>query len=429
MQKEKIVVGLDIGSTKICALVGRKDAFGKLEILGMGLAPSPGVERGVVLNIQKTVQGIVTAIQEAEEQSGIDIRVVNVGIAGQHIKSFKRPGSVTRGSQDNEISYEDVERLTHEMYRTVTPPGDEIIHVMPQDYTVDFETGIKEPVGHSGVKLEADFNIITAQTTAINNINKCVTRGGLEIDNLILEPVASSLATLTEEERQAGIVLVDIGGGTTDIAIFHENIMRHTAVIPQGGNVITQDIKEGCRIMEDQAETLKKKFGRAISEKARKNEFVEVPGLTNRPAKKIAIRKVAQIIEARMQEIVEKVHEEIINSGFYNKLVGGIVITGGGSQLQNCEELFQYMTKLDTRIGHPVEYLGKTKVQLSRTPMFATCVGLVLAGFRAIDDRDNQEGGDQIKSSRPNAKGFFKQIIEGTRKLLIDDFDDKDNNY
>lgn len=435
MQKDKIVVGLDIGSTKICALVGKKDEFGKIEILGMGKAESHGVIRGVVTNIDKTVDAIAEAIGEAEKQAGIDIRVVNVGIAGQHIKSMTQRGSISRNSAEDEITIHDVNRLINDMYRTVTPPGNEIIHVMPQDYIVDFETGIKEPIGMSGVRLEADFNIITAQTSAINNINRCVKKCHLEIENLILEPIASSMAVLTEEEREAGVALVDIGGGTTDVAIFYENIIRHTAVIPLGGHIITSDIKEGCKIMEDQAERLKVKFGKAIAAEANENEFVAIPGLKGRQAKEVSLNNLARIIEARMQEIIELVHNELIKSGYVNKLVGGIVITGGGSQLKCCQKLFQDMTLMDTRIGHPNEYLGKSKVEVAKNPMYATTVGLVLAGFRALDDRQEkyiQTVKTQPKSTKPEKKesnNYFRKLIEKTKSLLIDDFDNKNNNY
>ena len=353
MQKDKIVVGLDIGTTKICAIVGRKNEYGKLEVLGMGKAVSDGVIRGIVTNIDKTVHAISKAIAEAEEQAGIDIRVVNVGIAGQHIKSAVHHGSIIRKSNDDEITIEDVNRLTEEMYRIVIPPGSEIIHVMPQDYMVDYEDGIKDPVGMSGVKLEADFHVITAQTNAINNVNKCVKRAGLKIDNLILEPLASSLAVLSDEEKEAGVCLVDIGGGTTDIALFYDNIIRHTAVIPFGGNIITTDIKQGCSVMQHQAEQLKVRFGKAIAEEANPNEIVSIPGLRNRPPKEISIKNLAHIIEARMEEIIELVHTEIITSGYENKLAGGLVITGGGSQLHNVKQLFEYMTGMDARIGLP----------------------------------------------------------------------------
>ena len=390
MQKDKIVVGLDIGTTKICAIVGRKNEYGKLEVLGMGKAVSDGVIRGIVTNIDKTVMAIEKAVAEAEEQSGIDIRVVNVGIAGQHIKSAIHHGSITRNSTEDEITIEDVNRLTNDMYRIVIPPGSEIIHVMPQDYIVDYEEGIKDPVGMSGVKLEADFHIITAQTNAINNVNKCIRRAGLEIENLILEPLASSLAVLSDEEKEAGVCLVDIGGGTTDIAIFHDNIIRHTAVIPFGGNIITSDIKMGCMVMQHQAELLKTKFGKAIAEEASPNEIVSIPGLRNRAPKEISLKNLAHIIEARMEEIIELVHTEIITSGYENRLAGGIVITGGGSQLHNVKQLFEYMTGMDARIGYPNEHLGKSKIEAVKSPMFATTVGLVLSGFRAIDERENQ---------------------------------------
>ncbi len=442
MQEDKIVVGLDIGTTKICVIVGRRNEYGKLEVMGMGKAVSDGVVRGIVTNIDKTVTGIQKAIAEAEEQSGIDIRVVNVGIAGQHIKSSIHHGSITRNSADDEITVEDINRLTNDMYRIVIPPGSEIIHVMPQSYTVDYEDGIKDPVGMSGVKLEADFHIITAQTNAINNINKCVRRANLEIENLILEPLASSLAVLTDEEKEAGVCLVDIGGGTTDIAIFHDNIIRHTAVIPFGGNIITSDIKQGCMVMQHQAELLKTKFGRAIAEEASENEIVSIPGLRNRAPKEISIRNLSHIIEARMEEIVELVHAEIISSGYDNRLAGGIVITGGGAQLTGIRQLYEYMIGMDARIGYPNEHLGKSKVEMVKSPMYATSVGLVLTGFKAIDDRENQynerrpQQQQQPVSSRQQGKkeqprssggsGFFKNIIDRTRNLLIDDMEDQD---
>ncbi len=432
MTDDKIIVGLDIGTTKICAVVGRKNEFGKLEVLGMGKAVSEGVIRGIVTNIDKTVHAIEKAVNEASEQSGIDIRVVNVGIAGQHIKSSVHHGSITRKSLDDEITIEDVNRLTNDMYRIVIPPGSEIIHVMPQDYIVDYEDGIKDPVGMSGVKLEADFHVITAQTNAINNINKCVRRAGLEIENLILEPLASSLAVLSEEEKEAGVCLVDIGGGTTDIAIFYDNIIRHTAVIPFGGNIITSDIKQGCMVMDHQAELLKTRFGRAISEEASPNEIVSIPGLRNRPPKEISIQNLAHIIEARMEEIIEHVHTEIITSGYETKLAAGIVVTGGGSQLQNLKQLFEYMTGLDARIGYPNEHLGKSKVENIKSPMYATSAGLVLSGFKALDEREdryNQVLNTKGQKHRVDKQGinFFKNILEKTKGLLIDDFEeDKD---
>lgn len=432
MEDQKIIVGLDIGTTKICAIVGRKNEYGKLEVLGMGKAVSDGVIRGIVTNIDKTINSIQKAVAQAEEQSGIDIRVVNVGIAGQHIRSSVHHGSIIRDSIDDEITVEDVNRLTNDMYKIVIPPGSEIIHVMPQDYIVDYEDGIKDPVGMSGIRLEADFHVITAQTNAINNINKCVRRAGLEIDNLVLEPLASSLAVLSDEEKEAGVCLVDIGGGTTDVAIFHENIIRHTSVIPFGGNIITNDIKDGCNVLNHQAELLKTRFGQALAEMANANEIISIPGLKNRDPKEISIKNLASIIEARMEEIIEMVHTKIITSGYENKLAGGIVVTGGGSQLISLKQLFEYMTGLDVRIGYPNEHLGKSKVDSIKSPMFATSVGLVLCGYKALDDRENRlidtkamKGNEKIRKNG-STDSILKKILEKTKGILIDDIEDKE---
>lgn len=388
--KDKLVVGLDIGTTKICAIVGRMNEHNKLEILGLGKSVSEGVIRGMVMNINSTVDAITKAIKEAELQAGVDVKVVNVGIAGQHIKSSMHRGSIMRTTTDDEITPGDVDRLTNDMYKTVMPYGSEIIHVMPQLYTVDYQEGIKDAVGMSGVRLEADFHVITAQTNAINNINKCIIKSGLEIDKLILEPIASSLSVLSDEEKEAGVVLVDIGGGTTDVAIFHDNIIRHTAVIPFGGNVITNDIQQGCAVMLKQAELLKTKFGRALANEANPNEIVSIPGLRNRAPKEISVKNLAHIIQARMEEIIEMVFAEIVSSGYEGKLAGGIVVTGGGAQLQYIKQLFELITGMDARIGYPNEHLGKSKVEVVKSPMFATGVGLVLSGFTSIDDRDNK---------------------------------------
>jgi len=434
MQNDKIVVGLDIGTTKICAIVGRKNEYGKLEILGMGKAVSEGVMRGVVVNIDKTVEAIREAIRQAEEDAGVGIGVVNVGIAGQHIKSSMHHGSIIRNAAHEEIGVNDINRLTSDMYKIVTPPGSKILHVVPQDFTVDYEENIKDPVGMLGSRLEADFHIITAQTNAIGNIKKCVERAGLDVAELILEPIASSMAVLDEEEKEAGVCLVDIGGGTTDIAIIQEGIIRHTAVIPLGGNIITTDIKEGCGVMTQQAEKLKVKFGEALSEFANSNDIISIPGLRNRPPKEISLRNLANIIEARMEEIMVLVHKEIINSGYAKKLAGGIVLTGGGSQLQHLKQLTEYMTGLDVRVGYPNEHLGKSKNEDVKSPMYATSVGLVLAGFSAFDDRENRyaekaQSQSQVKNvtkeTKLSGKGFFSSLMSQTKKILLDDYEEK----
>jgi cell division protein FtsA len=337
-----------------------------------------------------------------------------------------------RQPTEDEITVEDVQRLTADMHNIVVPPGNSIIHVMPQDYTVDYEGGIKDPVGMSGNRLEADFHVITAQTTAINNINKCVKRAQLTSKQLILEPLASSLSVLSEEEKEAGVCLIDIGGGTTDIAIFYENIIRHTAVIPLGGNIITADIKEGCMLMQNQAETLKTRFGKAIAAEANPNEIVSIPGLKNRAPKEISIRNLASIIQARMEEIIEIVQNEIMQSGYYKKLAGGIVLTGGGSQMQFIAQLFEYMTGLDTRIGFPNEHLGKSVLEEVKSPMYATTVGLVLAGFKSLDMREemyknrvaNTGVKPKIQVREGISKDFFKNIGERLKGIISDDIGD-----
>ena len=385
MDAPEIVVGLDIGTTKIACLVGRKTEHGKIEILGVGKAPSLGVTRGVVSNIEKTVQSIRAAVEEAEAKSGIEINVVNVGIAGQHIKSLQHRGMITRDTIDEEISQKDVDELIDDMYKLVMMPGEEIIHVLPQEYIVDREPGIKDPIGMSGVQLEANFHIITGQIAAAKNIFKCVNKAGLEVAELILEPLASSSAVLSEEEKEAGVALIDIGGGTTDIAIFHDGIIRHTAVIPFGGNVITEDIKEGCTIMQRQAELLKTKFGAALPQATQDNEIVCIPGLRGRDPKEISVKNLANIISARMSEIIEHIYFEIKNSGFDKKLIGGIVVTGGGSQLKHINQLMEFTTGIDSRIGYPNEHLSaNTNINVT-SPLFATGVGLVAKGFEQFE--------------------------------------------
>ncbi len=377
----EIVVGLDIGTTKIACLVGRRTDNNKIEILGIGKSESIGVTRGVVSNIEKTVASIRAAVEEAERESGVNIRLVNVGIAGQHIKSLQHRGIRTRRSIDEEIKRADIDALVEDMYKLVMLPGEEIIHALPQEFTVDSESGVKDPIGMCGIRLEANFHIITGQITAIKNIYKCVTKAGLEVDALTLEPLGSAAAVLSDEEKEAGVVLVDIGGGTTDIAIFQDGIIRHTAVIPFGGNIITEDIKQGCTIMRNQAEQLKVKFGSALATENKDNEIVCIPGLKGRDPKEISLKNLAQIIEARMEEIVEHVYYEIRNSGYEKQLIGGIVLTGGGSQLKHMKQLVEYLTGMDCRIGYPNEHVSKAANENMLIPAMSTGVGLVINGL------------------------------------------------
>jgi len=380
---EKIVVGLDIGTTKICAIVGKRNEYGKINILGVGKSHSAGVSRGVVVNIEKTVQAIREAIEEAEKHSGIKIEVVHVGIAGEHVRSMQHKGIITLNNPDFEITQMDVNRLHEDMFKIATQPGTEIIHVLPQEYTVDSQNGIIDPVGMSGVRLEGNFHCVTGQTTAANNIYKCVVRAGLEVAELILEPLASSAAVLTEEEKEAGVCLVDIGGGTTDIAVFENNIIRHTAVIPFGGNIVTDDIKHGCKVMKKHAELLKIQYGSALAEAVYEDVVISIPGPRDRSAKEIHKSMLAQVIQSRMEEIMEFVVAEIKNSGYEDKLVAGIVVTGGGSQLQNMKECVEFVTGIDTRIGLPGEHLASGLVDEVNFPMYATGTGLVIMGLEA----------------------------------------------
>jgi cell division protein FtsA len=388
--KEKIVVGLDIGTTKICAIVGRRNEFGKINILGVGRSDSDGVSRGVVVNIEKTVQAIREAVDEAEKQSGIKIEVVHVGIAGEHVRSMQHKGIITLNSPDNEIAQEDVMRLHQEMFKIATQPGTEIIHVLPQEYSVDNQAGVVDPVGMSGIRLEGNFHIVTGQTTAANNIFRCVKRAGLDVAELILEPLASSAAVLTDEEREAGVCLVDIGGGTTDIAVFENNIIRHTAVIPFGGNIVTEDIKTGCKVMRRHAELLKVQYGSALAEALNDDLVISIPGPRDRPPKDISQRTLARIIQSRMEEILEFVLAEIKNSGYEDKLVAGIVVTGGGAQLQHMKQAVEYVTGIDTRIGYPGEHLASGLVNEVNMPMFATGIGLVHIGLDAAEMAEMQ---------------------------------------
>jgi cell division protein FtsA len=421
----QIVVGLDIGTTKIACFVGTLNEHGKIEILSMGKSDSLGVSRGVVSNIDKTIESIKAAVKEAQSrvEGDLIIRTVNVGIAGQHIKSYQHRGMLTRTNVETEISQKDIDSLINDMHRLAMEPGEEIIHVLPQEYIVDNEQGIKDPIGMSGVRLEANFHTITGHVSAARNIHRCVERAGLIVSETILEPLASADAVLSEDEKDAGVVLVDIGGGTTDIAIFHEGIIRHTAVIPFGGNVITDDIKEGCTIMKKQAEALKVKYGSALASECLDNEVVCIPGLRGRDAKEISLRNLASIIQARIEEIIEHVYYEIRNSGYEKKLIGGIVVTGGGSQLKHLPQLFEYITGMDTRIGYPTEHLGSSNsIENLTSPMYATGIGLVLKGFESSKKNPVQKVEEEVKinaGSEPQKKGsFFEAIIRRSKEFL-----------
>ncbi len=436
MKNQDYIVGLDIGTTKICAIVGRKNEHGKIEILGIGKADSFGVNRGVVANIEKTVDAIKKAVAEAEKNSGVQIKNVYVGIAGQHIRSLQHRGIITRDNADDEISKADIKRLINDMHKLVVNPGDKIIHVLPQEFIVDNEPGIKDPVGMSGIRLEANFHIITGQQAAANNIYKCVQRAGLEVVDMILEPIASSAAVLSEEEKEAGVALVDIGGGTTDIAIFQDSIIRHTYVIPFGGNSITDDIKEGCLIMRDQAEKVKTMFGCAIEDESQENQVITIKGLRGREPKEISLRNLSRVIQARMAEILEYVDSEINRSDFRKKLIAGVVITGGGANLKHLRQLVELQTGMDARIGLPTEHLAPSKLDLLSHPMYSTGVGLIIKGYEEYENRKIEQRKEPIvESAEPEEKteesrqNWFSSLFEKGKNWFKDEDNDDFKTY
>ncbi len=400
MSTEQIAVGLDIGTTKIVAMVGRKNEYGKLEILGMGKAKSLGVHRGVVTNITQTIESIQLAVQEAEIASEQDINSVVVGIAGQHIRSAQHSDYYVREHPDEVIDDKDIGALIDIVHNLVMMPGEEIIHVLPQEFKVDGQAEIHEPRGMYGRRLEANFHLVVGQISSIKNIGRCIKSSDLQVDAITLEPLASSDAVLSQEEKEAGVVLVDIGGGTTDVAIFKDGIIRHTAVIPFGGNVITEDIKEGCSIIEKQAELLKIKFGSAWPGENKENEIVSIPGLRGREPKEISLKNLSRIIHARVVEIIEQVYLEIKNYGHdenKKKLIAGIVLTGGGSHLKHIKQLTEYVTGMDSRIGYPSEHLANDSNEELSSPIFATAVGLVLQGLAKGDEAQRRE--QELKGS------------------------------
>jgi cell division protein FtsA len=353
---------------------------------------------------------------------------VNVGIAGQHIKSLQHHGSIIRKNVDEEISQQDIDTLNTNMYNLNMAPGEEIIDVIPQEYIIDAEQGIKQPVGMLGNSLEANFHIIIGQTAAAKNIYKCVRKAGLEVVDLILEPIASAESVLNEEEKEAGVALVDIGGGTTDIAIFQDGIIRHTAVIPFGGDIITEDVKEGCTIIKKHAEELKVKFGSSLASENRDEEVVAIPGLRGRPPKEITLKNLASIIQARMEEIIDHIHYEIKNSGYEKKLIGGIVLTGGGSLLKHLVQLTEFITGMDTRVGYPNEHLSKDVADEMASPMYATGIGLVIEGFKRYDKEKEKEQvqgekkkGKQKAAKAPKSRSFLSTIQDWFEKDQLED--------
>lgn len=388
-QEAPIIVGLDIGTTKIAAIAGRKNEHGKLEILGFGRANSNGVQHGQVLNIDQTIKAIQQALMNCYESNpDLEINEVYVGIAGHHIKSLQTRGDMVRQDSENEIQRWEVDQLIENQRKTFIPAGDQIIDVIPQDFHVDNIQNIKEPCGYNGVKVGANFHIITGDRNAIRNINRAVEKSGLKTKDLVLQPLASASAVMSEIDMEAGVAILDIGGGTSDLAVFYEGILKHTAVIPFGGENITNDIRMGLGVLKSQAEAMKVQFGSALADEAKANAYITIPGLKGMPAKEISVKNLSQIIQARMSEILDFVSYHLKQVGLDNRaLNGGVILTGGGAQLKHLIQLTEYTTGLNARIGYPNEHLAPNHIEELKKPMYSTCLGLILKGYSDYDHK------------------------------------------
>lgn len=391
-EQQPIIVGLDIGTTKIAAIAGRKNEFGKLEIIGFGRANSNGVKHGQVLNIDETIKAIQMALDNCYTSNpNLEISEVYVGIAGHHIKSLQTRGDIVRHQTDEEITQREIDQLIADQYKTYIPAGDQIIDVIPQEFTVDNFQNIPNPIGYGGVKVGANFHIITGDKNAIRNISRSVEKSGLITKDLVLQPLASAAAVMGHEDLEAGVAIVDIGGGTTDLAVFYEGILKHTAVIPFGGENITNDIKTGLGVLKTQAEQMKVQFGSALANEARGNAFITIPGLRGMPAKEISVKNLANIIQARMSEIMDFVTYHLKQVGLDNRMLnGGVVLTGGGSQLKHLIQLTEYVTGLNARIGFPTEHLAGGHIEELAKPTYATCIGLILKGYSDYEHNRKQ---------------------------------------
>lgn len=433
--RKDYITAIDIGTTKIVAIAGRRTPQGKLDILGIGKAPSNGVKRGVVLNIEETANAIQTAVKQAEDASGITFSDVYVGIAGQHIKSIRNRGYRYIDNKDSEITLDDVNALIAEMEKIPIEAGEEIVHIIPQNYIVDNETGVKQPIGMSGKRLEANFHIVVGQVASAKNIEKCAKRTGLKVNKLVLEPLASAEAVLTEDEKEAGVALVDIGGGTTDVAIYYDGIIRHTAVIPFGGNVITSDIKTGCSILQRYAEALKIQYGSALGDVAPANKVVTIPGISGREPKEISFKSLAYIIQARMEEIIDAIDFEIENSGYREKLGAGIALTGGGAMLKHLPQLVKFRTGFDVRIGYPNEHLSSAVNDKVKQPMFSTGIGLIVKGYQHLNQLEQSgdypeteteiEENDYVDEGKVRPRDKFLGSLKRTLTGLFDEDDQR----
>ena len=418
--EQPIIVGLDIGTTKIAVIAGRKNEFGKLEILGFGRANSNGVKHGQVLNIDETIKAIKTALDDClASNPSLNVHEVYVGVAGHHIKSLQTRGDIVRQRTEDEITQSEIDQLVNDQYKTYIPAGDQIIDVIPQEFTVDNFQNIPNPIGYGGVKVGANFHIITGDKNAIRNINRSVEKGGLRTKDLVLQPLASSSAVMGQEDLEAGVAIVDVGGGTTDLAVFYEGILKHTAVIPFAGENITNDIKTGLGVLKTQAEQMKVQFGSALANEAKANAYITIPGLRGMPAKEISVKNLSNIIQARMSEIMDFVTYHLKQVGLDNKaLNGGVVLTGGGSQLKHIIQLTEYVTGLPARIGFPNEHLAAGHIEELAKPTYSTCIGLILKGY---DDYEHNRKEFEKEFKKVEVPDALKKSMNGEEEVVTVD--------
>ncbi len=371
-----LVIGLDIGTSKVVALVGEAGTDGAIEVLGIGSQPSRGLKKGVVVNIESTVQSIQRAVEEAELMAGCEIHSVYAGIAGNHVRSLNSHGVVA--IRDREVTHGDVEHVIDAAKAVAIPADQKILHVLPQEFIIDGQEGIRDPIGMSGVRLEAKVHIVTGAESAAQNIEKCIQRCGLEVDDIVLEQLASSFAVLTEDEKELGVCLIDVGGGTTDIAVFSAGAIQHTAVIPIAGDQVTNDIAVSMRTPTQHAEDIKVRYACALSQLANPDETIEVPSVGERPARRLARQTLAEIVEPRYEELFSLVHEELRRSGFEEAIAAGVVLTGGSAKMEGAIELAEEVFHMPVRLGLPQQVQGLAEVV--RNPIFSTGVGLLLYG-------------------------------------------------
>jgi cell division protein FtsA len=423
-----MIVALDIGTTKVCALVVEADLNGKLNVLGIGTSKSGGMSRGVVANIDRTVKSIQEAVRIAESKPGMKIKGAIVGIAGEHIESFKTNSIITISNPDHEITESDIDRLIEDARRIHLSRDREIIHIIPQEFIIDGQTTTHDPIGVAGVRVEASMHVVTGLVTAAQNIHKCVERAGLKVEELVLQPLASSYSVLTEDEKEVGVALLDIGGGTTDLAVFEDRTIRHTAVIPIAGDHITTDIRKGLGILPEQAEDLKVNHGYAMVSEVIDDEPIIIPGIGGRKPIEINKKLLAQIIQPRVEELLDIVAMEIKRSGYSRHLSAGIVLTGGGALLKGMPELVEYVLGVPAKIGIPQSFDGGF-VKEVENPIYATAVGLIQYGLKRGAGKSTIQFAENVKDTvdeklpSRNGKSFVERGIQFFKKFISKNID------